>query len=100
MPGKGAKPKRAIRKRATGAEGKIAFYDAKTRRVKSFRKDRFREELEKVATMLKDALAGFEKIGNYSLDEIEISLGVTAGYVVVTVEGGISLRYARAKAAA
>ncbi len=46
---------------------------------------------------LQDSAKRLENIGDYGLEEIEIRLGVSAGLVVVTLEGGISLLYKRRK---
>ena len=70
---------------------------AKTHSVRAFRKDTFREPLDRVVTTLQDSAKRLERIGDYRLEEIEIRLGVSAGRVVVTLEGGISLRYKRTK---
>ncbi len=78
-------------------EDKIAFYDLKTKGVRAFRKDKFREQLDRVVTALQDSAKRPERIGEYRLEEIEIRLGVSAGLVVVTLEGGISLRNKRGK---
>lgn len=71
----------------------IAFYDLKTRGIKRIRKDKFSAQLDKVIATLKASLDKAGKIDNFSLESIDISLGVSAGIVVVTVEGGIGLHY-------
>ena len=71
----------------------IPFTDAKNRDVLLFRKKDFEEELKKIYNKILSILPSVQKLGQYSLNEIELSVGVSGGILVVTVEGGITLRY-------
>jgi hypothetical protein len=71
----------------------IPFSDAKNKDVLLFRKKDFEEELKKIYNKILAILPSVQKLGQYSLHEIELSVGVSGGILVVTVEGGITLRY-------
>ena len=49
--------------------------------------------LQKFYDKISSALTRVQKIGNYQLNEIEISLVMSSGILVLTLEGGITLRY-------
>lgn len=74
-------------------EEDIAFYDLKAREVRRIPKHKFGEQLDEVIATLKASMAEAKRIEDYSLNTIDLTLGVSAGIVVVTVEGGITLPY-------
>ncbi len=74
--------------------GEISFIDAETNRPRHMQKDAFERELKRIHNHLENTLKDIQTIGKYSLKEIEFSVGVSAGFIVVTVNGGITLRYA------
>ena len=71
----------------------IPFTDAKSRDVLLFRRKDFEEELKKIYNKILTTLPSVQKLGQYSLHEIELSVGVSGGILVLTVEGGVTLRY-------
>jgi hypothetical protein len=75
----------------------IPFSDVQSKRVHLFKKKDFEEELKKIYDRIVGTLPQLEKMGNYALEEIEISVGVSGGILVLTVQGGITLRYNRSK---
>jgi hypothetical protein len=75
----------------------IPFSDVQSKRVHLFKKKDFEEELKKIYDRIVGTLPQLEKMGNYGLEEIEISVGVSGGILVLTVQGGITLRYNRSE---
>lgn len=71
----------------------IAFYDLEAREVRRIPKDKFGQQLDRVIATLKASMAKAKTIEDYSLKTIDLTLGVSAGIVVVTVQGGITLHY-------
>jgi hypothetical protein len=71
----------------------IGFADARTKDVSFFRRKDFEAELKKIYAAITAALPSIRKLGDYELKDIELSVGVSGDFVVVTVEGGITLRY-------
>ncbi|MGB6527018.1 MAG: hypothetical protein WBF33_02825 [Candidatus Nitrosopolaris sp.] len=68
--------------------------DIETNRRHHMKKGNFEQELKRIHDHLQSILNNIGTIGKYSLKEIEFSVGVSAGFIVVTVQGGITLRYA------
>jgi Skp family chaperone for outer membrane proteins len=73
----------------------IAFHDANTKQVYFLKRKNFEEELQKIYDKISSALTRVQKIGNYQLNEIEISVGMSSGILVLTLEGGITFRYSK-----
>jgi hypothetical protein len=71
----------------------IRFTDARTKKIRFFKKKDFETELKKIYDTITATLPKIGKIGKYQLKDIELSVGVSGNFVVVTVEGGITLRY-------
>ena len=76
------------------ATDEISFIDVETNRPHHMKKDAFERELKRIHDHLQNTLKDIETIGKYALKEIEFSVGVSAGFIVVTVQGGKTLRYA------
>jgi Skp family chaperone for outer membrane proteins len=72
-----------------------AFHDANTKQVYFLKRKNFEEELQKIYDKISSALTRVQKIGNYQLNEIEISVGMSSGILVLTLEGGITFRYSK-----
>jgi uncharacterized FlaG/YvyC family protein len=75
-------------------DDEISFMDIETNRSHHIKKGDFEQELKRIHDHLQSILNNIGTIGKYSLKEIEFSVGVSAGFIVVTVQGGITLRYA------
>jgi hypothetical protein len=73
----------------------ISFIDVRTNELRHMKKGAFEDELKKIHDHLQNVLRDIEKLGNYTLKEIEFSVGVSAGFIIVTVQGGITIRYER-----
>jgi hypothetical protein len=71
----------------------IPFSDSKTREIYFLNRKDLEEELEKLYNKISGALVKVEKIGKYELNQIELSVGISGGILVLTVEGGITLKY-------
>jgi hypothetical protein len=71
----------------------VQVYDINTKKVVALGRKEFEEQIDELYQKMLKVLSGIERLGNYQLDEIEISIGFTAGVFVVTLEGGIVLRY-------
>jgi hypothetical protein len=80
-------------KKLEGLNDKIPFTDARTKEKFELNQKDFDEELRKIYEKVSKVVSKIEKLGKYQLQEIEISIGVSSGVLVVTVEGGIALRY-------
>ncbi len=59
----------------------------------NLKKDDFEKELKKIYEQISNTVSEIEKMEKYQLNEIEISVGASGGFLVLTVEGGILLRY-------
>lgn len=88
-----AKKTKSKKVKKSAKEEGIPFLDIKTQKVYLLKKKDFEEELEKIYSKISSTLSKFEKLGKYNLDEIDISLGVSGGFVVFSVKGGVTLRY-------
>jgi hypothetical protein len=75
----------------------IPFTDQKTKAVYFLSRKDFGERLNEIYERIKDTISRAEKLGKYELDEIEISVGVSGGILVLNVQGGITLRYSLPK---
>lgn len=53
----------------------------------------FDDRLRKLVEALKKLAAMLTKIGNYELKEFDVSIGLKAGFLVVSAEGSITLHY-------
>jgi hypothetical protein len=71
----------------------VSFADVKTKQIRSLKRKDFEAELKKIYDTISATLPRIGKLGKYELKDIELSVGVSGNFVVVTVEGGIVLRY-------
>jgi hypothetical protein len=71
----------------------IMIEDYKTKEICELSRRDFQEKLDEVINTVKKALGTINTIGKYQLKSFEITVGVTAGFVIVTLEGGITLNY-------
>jgi hypothetical protein len=71
----------------------VRVYDIKTKKVVRLRKKELDKQIDELYKKMLQVLSRIEKLGKYQLQDIEISIGFTAGVFVVTLEGGIVLRY-------
>jgi len=88
-----AKKRKTSKKKLTKKNEGIPFTDVKTKQVYFLKKKDLEKELEKIYNKISSILSKFEKLGNYDLKSVDISLGVSGGVVVFTVEGGVTLHY-------
>ena len=75
----------------------ISFIDATTNDRCDICTVRWEDELKKIHGHIENALKDIEKLANYTLNELDFSVGVSAGIVGATLHGGITLRYEREK---
>jgi hypothetical protein len=71
----------------------VRVYDIDAKKVVTLGRKEFEEQIDELYKKMLRVLSRIEKLGKYQLDEIQISIGFTAGVFVVTLEGGIVLRY-------
>jgi len=71
----------------------IRIVDVQTKQIAQLNRKDFQDKLEEIISIVKKALGNMEKIGHYELRSFQISVGVSAGIVIVTLEGGITLNY-------
>jgi hypothetical protein len=71
----------------------VLVYDINTKKVVPLRREELEEQIDELYKKMRKVLSRIEKLGKYQLQEIEISIGFTAGVFVVSLEGGIALRY-------
>jgi hypothetical protein len=71
----------------------VPVYDINTKKVVSLGRGEVEDQIDKLYQKMLQVLSRVEKLGNYQLAEIEISIGFAAGVFVVTLEGGVVLRY-------
>lgn len=75
------------------SKGHIRIVDVQTKQIAQLNRKDFQDKVEEIISIVKKALGRIEKIGNYELKSFQISVGVSAGIVIVTLEGGITLNY-------
>lgn len=75
------------------SKGHIRIVDVQTKQITQLNRKDFQDKLEEIIGIVRKALSKIEKIGNYELRSFQISVGVSAGIVIVTLEGGITLNY-------
>lgn len=75
------------------SKGRIHIVDVQTKQITQLNRKDFQDKLEEIISIVKKALGNMEKIGKYELRSFQISVGVSAGIVIVTLEGGITLNY-------
>ena len=79
---------------AQGDQGNgIPFADLETRHIEFLTAGKIENDLVNIRKRLEKILQNVDKVGAYGLDEISISVGVSAGNVVLTVEGGVTLTF-------
>jgi hypothetical protein len=71
----------------------VLVYDINTKKVVPLRREELEEQIDELYKKMRKVLSRIEKLGKYQLQEIEISIGFTSGVFVVSLEGGIVLRY-------
>jgi hypothetical protein len=71
----------------------VPVYDINTKKVVVLGREELEEQIDELYKKMLQVLSRIEKLGKYQLQDIEISIGFTAGFFVVTLEGGIVLRY-------
>jgi hypothetical protein len=71
----------------------VPVYDVKTKKVVVLGREEVEEQIDELYEKMLRVLSRIERLGKYQLQDIEISIGFTAGVFVVTLEGGIVLRY-------
>jgi hypothetical protein len=71
----------------------IRIEDYKTKEICELSRRDFQEKLDEVINTVKKSLGTINSIGKYQLKSFEITVGVTAGLVIVTLEGGLTLHY-------
>jgi hypothetical protein len=81
------------RKQRSPNETAIAMVDTKTKEVYFLGKKDIEKEVKKIHTRLGEILPHITKLGEFGLNEIELNVGIGGGIIVLTVEGGITLRY-------
>ncbi len=91
-----ARKARSKIKKSEKNEG-IAFLDSRTQKVCILKKKDLDKELKKLHNKMSAMLSKIEKLGNYNLDGVDISLGVSAGLLVFDVKGGVTLHYKHKK---
>ena len=79
--------------RTVKAKDHIRIVDVQSKQIAQLNRKDFQEKLEEIISIVKKALIKIEKIGDYELKSFQISVGVSAGIVIVTLEGGITLNY-------
>jgi len=75
------------------SKGHIRIVDVQTKQITQLNRKDFQDKLEEIISIVKKGLGNIEKIGVYELRSFQISVGVSAGIVIVTLEGGITLNY-------
>lgn len=71
----------------------IRIEDYKTKEICELSSRDFQEKLDEEINTVKKSLGTISSIGKYHLSSFEITVGVTAGLVIVTLEGGLTLHY-------
>ncbi len=79
--------------RTVKSKDQIRIVDVQSKQIAQLNRKDFQEKLEEIISIVKKALVKIEKIGDYELKSFQISVGVSAGIVIVTLEGGITLNY-------
>lgn len=79
--------------RSVKSKDQIHIVDVQSKQIAQLNRKDFQEKLEEIISIVKKALVKMEKIGDYELKSFQISVGVSAGIVIVTLEGGITLNY-------
>jgi hypothetical protein len=73
----------------------ITLVDIQTGEPVTFARVDFEKKLVQFKNLLAKSLDKIATINDYSLDTIQLSIGVSAGWLVVTFEGGVTLVYNR-----
>ena len=74
--------------------GYVRIVDVQTKQITELNRKDFQDKLEEIISIAKKSFGKIETIGNYKLKSFQISGGVIAGLVIVSLEGGITLNYA------
>jgi hypothetical protein len=73
----------------------IPFADQDTKNVEFLSPANIERDLIKIKEKLEKVLQKVDKVGQYGLSEISLSVGVTAGVLALTVEGGVTLTFSK-----
>ena len=76
-------------------KGSVALFDLTTQEVRLISQEQMGRKLGDLSQILRTHLEKLEKIGQYELEALTISIGLKGGIIVFTAEGGISLTYKR-----
>jgi hypothetical protein len=76
---------------SVGSEIKHIFLDHDSNQIKTFEKDSLENELDRIAKSLEIHFEKLEKIGSYELGSIQVSIGVEGDFLVIGLNGGVTL---------
>jgi hypothetical protein len=71
----------------------VMVYDIHTKEVVPLGRKDLEEQIDELYKKMLQVLSRIEKLGKYQLQDIEIHIGFSSGVFVVTLEGGIALKY-------
>ncbi len=94
-----AETKRAARRSGQGRgparvpENAIAVLETEALRGAMFGQDQLADRLKKAVEAVRTSMARVEQLGDYRLTEIDLTCSLKAGFVILDVEGGLTLTY-------
>jgi hypothetical protein len=74
---------------------KHIFFDAESKKPQILENDQLSRELDRIAKTLEMHFVKLEKIGNYELDNVQVTVGAHGDILVIGVNGGITLTYSK-----
>ena len=74
-------------------ENAIAVLETEALRGAMFGQDQLADRLKKAVEAVRTSMARVEQLGDYRLTEIDLTCSLKAGFVILDVEGGLTLTY-------